>query len=188
MVDNLNEKLKTMLSEKRYHHSLGVQKTAVDLARKYNADDKKASIAGIVHDCAKGFSDEKLITIYKNCGMKMNAVYEKQPQLLHGPVGAFVARKEFLITDGEILHAIEYHTTGCEDMSMLDKIIYIADYIEPGRNFPGVDELRSAAFVDINRSLIMAFDSTIRYVLERQQLLDLETIRARNFILCKTDA
>lgn len=184
MIDDLNAKLKTMLSEKRYNHSLGVQSTAVDLAKKYNADEKKASVAGLVHDCAKGFSNEKLIEIYKNCGMEMDTVYEKQPQLLHGPVGAFIAQKEFLITDREVLHAIQCHTTGCEDMSMLDKIIYIADYIEPGRDFPGVDELRRAAFIDIDTCLLMAFDSTIRYVLERKQLIDIKTIKARNFLLC----
>lgn len=185
MIDNIHDKLKAMLSEKRYRHSLGVQKTAVELCRKYDVDAEKASIAGLVHDCAKKFDDEKLIRIYENLGMKMNIVYEKQPQLLHGPVGAYVAEKEFLITDREILHAIQYHTTGCENMSMLDKIIYIADYIEPGRDFPGVDDIRSAAYRDINEGLLLAFDSTIRYVLQRRQFIDLNTINARNYLLCE---
>lgn len=183
MVENLNDRLKEMLSEKRYLHSLGVQETAVKLARKYGADDKKASIAGLVHDCAKGFDDEKLIQVYMLSGMEMNKVYEKQPQLLHGPVGAYIAKREFLIDDDEILHAISFHTTGCENMSMLDKIIYVADYIEPGRDFPGVEAIRKAVYENIDRGLMMAFDSTISYVLDRHQLLDLNTVMARNYLL-----
>jgi putative HD superfamily hydrolase of NAD metabolism len=184
MIGDANEKLRSMLSEKRYIHSLGVQKTAIDLAKKYNCDAQKASIAGLVHDCAKGFSDEKLMEASAKYDIQIGMVYEKQPGLLHGPVGAYVARDEFLIDDMEILHAIKYHTTGCENMSMLDKIIYIADYIEPGRDFPGVDSLREETYLNIDRGLLMAFDNTIRYVIDRGELIDTMTVRARNSLLC----
>lgn len=184
MIDrSIYEKVKSMISDKRYEHSIGVQETAVKLAQKFGGDVYKASLAGLVHDCAKGLSDEELISMAKESGMEIGDVCMKQPGLLHGPVGAFVARREFLIYDEEVLHAIKFHTTGCKNMSMLDKIIYIADYIEPGRNFPGVDALRQETYKDIDRGLLLALDSTIKYVIELRQLIDIHTIDARNFLL-----
>jgi predicted HD superfamily hydrolase involved in NAD metabolism len=183
MMSEINMKLKSMLSEHRYEHSLGVQETAIKLANQFHADVDKACIAGLVHDCAKGFSNETLLKMAVEYGVDINEVYRFQPELLHGPVGAYVAQMEFNIDDEEILHAIRYHTTGCENMSLLDKIIYIADYIEPGRNFPGVDALRQETYNDIDRGVLMALDNTIKYVIERRQLIDVLTIKARNFIL-----
>lgn len=183
MMENMKEKLKNMLDEERYVHSLGVQETAVKLAAKYGADTGKASTAGLIHDCAKRLGNDELLKMAKYCDIDIGIVYQKQPELLHGPVGAYVAEKEFLIYDKEILHAIKYHTTGCENMSLMDKVIYIADYIEPSRNFPGVDDLREETYRDLDSGVLMALDNTIRYVIVKKQLIDILTIRARNYML-----
>jgi len=183
MIRDYDTKLKTMLDFKRYEHSLGVQKTAVEIAQRHGADIEKASIAGILHDCAKGFSDEKLLKSAELAGIEVNDVERRSPQLLHGPVGAYIAQVEFGVEDADILHAIRYHTTGCENMSLLDKIIYVADYIEPCRNFPGVDELRKTTFGNLDKGVIMALDNTLKYVIERGQLIHILTVKARNFML-----
>lgn len=185
MTDKLLVKLKTMLNRDRFQHSIGVQQTAIKLAEVYKADKNKASIAGLIHDCAKGKSGEELLRLAYRYGIRMKDLYKRQPDLLHGPVGSILAQKEFGIEDVEIIHAIKYHTTGCENMSLMDKIIYIADYIEPGRDFPGVEELRALAFKNLNEGILKALDNTIKHVIDKKQLLDDLTISARNNILMK---
>jgi predicted HD superfamily hydrolase involved in NAD metabolism len=182
-MDSIQDKLKNMISVERYNHSIGVQETAIKLADRYGANSNKASIAGLVHDCAKGLNHDEMLKAAKKYGIEVNDVTKSQPGLLHGPVGSCMARELFSINDEEVLHAIWYHTTGCRDMSLLDKIIYIADYIEPSRDFKGVDKLRAAAFQDIDRAVLLALDNTIKFVIEKNQLLDLLTIEARNFML-----
>lgn len=183
MMENLQHRVKLMLNEHRYRHSLGVMDTAVKLAKEYDVDLHKAAVAGLIHDCAKGFSGDALLKKAKEYGIEIDNVYKSQPDLLHGPVGACIAWEEFGIRDEDILHAVRYHTTGCEDMSILDKVIYIADYIEPGRNFPGVDALRNEAFRNMDKSILVALNNTIKYIVERGQLIDMNTIKARNYIL-----
>lgn len=188
-MDCARKKLMGMLDGSRYLHSLGVSETASRLAVKYGADPDKASLAGLVHDCAKSLSGGQLLKEAFDANIEVDYVDRAQPGLLHGPVGAVIARREFAIDDDEILDSIRYHTTGREDMTLLDKIIYIADYIEPGRNFPGVEELRTESAKDLDRGIMMAMDGTIEFVLERKMMLDLKTVRARNFMLrCETSA
>jgi len=184
MIEDLNNKLKTMIDEHRYKHSIGVQETAVKLAVKYGADVHKASIAGLLHDCAKGLSNETLLSIAeKHCAIEIDYVYRYQPALLHGAVGAYIAERDFLIRDKEIIHSIEYHTTGCVNMSLLDKIIYIADYIEPGRDFQGVDMLREQTFQDLNKGVVLALSNTLKHVIESGHLIHILTVQARNYML-----
>lgn len=184
MIENLEVKLIMMIDKRRYKHSIGVKETAVKLAEKYGADVNKAALAGLLHDCAKGMADDILLDIaQKHCGIDINDVYRYQPGLLHGVVGAYIVENEFLIKDEEIAHSIKYHTTGCKDMSMLDKIIYLADYIEPGRNFPGVEDLRELTFMDINKGMVTALGNTIKYVIEKGGLIDIPTIQARNSLI-----
>lgn len=183
MISEIQLKLRSMLSQHRYKHSIGVQETAAKLARKYNVDVNKASIAGLVHDCAKGLTNKEMLKMAEEYGIEINDVHRTQPELLHGAVGAFIAQNDFGIKDEDVLHAVTYHTTGCENMSMLDKIIYIADYIEPGRNFPGVANLRNETYKDIDKGILMALDNTIKFIVERRQLIDIHTIKARNYIL-----
>ncbi|WML35680.1 bis(5'-nucleosyl)-tetraphosphatase (symmetrical) YqeK [Clostridium sp. OS1-26] len=181
--DRIQDYLKQNLKYKRYEHSLSVRDTAVKLAEIYNVDIEKARIAGLTHDCAKNMNDDQLLNIASNHKIRIDEVCQESPQLIHGAVGAVIANEIMGISDEEILNAISYHTTGRKNMSMLDKIIYIADYIEPLRNFPGVEELRNIAFKDIDKSLLKSFDNTIKFVIDRGQLLHFDTIEARNYVL-----
>ncbi len=110
-------------------------------------------------------------------------ITRSEPQLLHGPVGAVVAREEYHIDDENILNAISYHTTGREGMNTLEKIIYLADFIEEGRSYPGVDALRKCAKIDLDTAMVMAFSNTIRYIAGIGGLIHPRTVIARNFLV-----
>lgn len=176
--------LKVNLKESRFKHSLGVRDVAEKLAIKYDKSlVQKAKIAGIVHDCAKNLINDKLIQMVRQEGYIVDEVSQKQPQLLHGLAGAIIAEKVMNIKDRDILNSIKFHTTGKRNMTTLEKIIYIGDYIEPSRNFNGVENLREAAFEDLDKALIMAFDNTINYVISKGELLHGDTIAARNYAI-----
>lgn len=175
--------VKKRISKKRFTHSLGVVEVALLLAQRYGADEEKAKIAAICHDCAKDDSRDKLLATAKRHGMVLDDVVYYETQLMHGPVGSLVAKYEFGVEDEEILSAIYHHTTGQKNMGLMDKIIYLSDFIEPGRQYTGVDELRTLALLDLDRALIQAFDNTIRYVLSLDSVLHPNTIDARNQLI-----
>ena len=182
-LEEIKEKLKKSIKPERYAHSINAMNTAVELAKHYGVDKRKAEIAGILHDCARDLDTEYIYVICKDAGMKVDEIKKRQPKLLHGPVGAYIARVDYGIKDEEVLEAIRVHTTGKENMEMLDKIIFISDYIEPGREFPGVDSIRELVFKDLDRAMVLAFDNTISHVLEKGELLHPDTVHARNYIL-----
>ncbi len=182
-MNKIKEELKNSLSHKRYIHSLGVEETAIKLARIYNESIEKASIAGLIHDLAKDFSNVELLHYAKDFDILHNDIFSFHPSLLHGMVGAELAKRKFHIKDEEILDAIRFHTTGKRDMSILEKIIYLADYIEPNRSFPKVEELRKVAFLNLDEGVLKALDHTIHYIVQKGELLHPDTIHARNFLL-----
>lgn len=188
MLEEIIQKLKTNLDEERFIHSLGVMKTAAKLAAQYGADTNKAEIAGLLHDCAKCMDTVIQLKIAKNFGILLDDIEKQEKALIHGPIGALLAKRDYGITDDEILSAIKNHTTGDINMSLLDKIIFLSDFIEPGRYFPGVDELRVKAFKDLDDAIIYALDSTIRFVLNKGSLLHPKTISARNYILMQRES
>ncbi|AKA72106.1 bis(5'-nucleosyl)-tetraphosphatase (symmetrical) YqeK [Clostridium scatologenes] len=171
------------LKPKRYEHSLSVRDTSIKLAKLYNEDIEKAKIAGLVHDCAKNMSDEKILDIAVKYNLQVDEIFKESPQLLHGAVAAVIAKEKMGIEDEDILNAVAYHTTGRENMSQLEKIIYLADYVEPLRDFPGVEELRKISYENLDKALLLSFNNTIKFVLEKGQLIHLDTIRGRNFII-----
>lgn len=179
----IKEYIKINLTRDRFNHSLGVMKTCESLALHYGIDTTKARIAGLCHDCAKNFSASDLINKAKVNGEIINNVYYKSPHLLHGIVGAYISKELFHIEDKDILNAIKYHTTGREAMTILEKIVYIADCIEPTRSYKGVEELRQLAYVNLDKALLKSFDDTIMYVLTRGAIIHLDTIKARNYLL-----
>ncbi|GAA0177532.1 bis(5'-nucleosyl)-tetraphosphatase (symmetrical) YqeK [Clostridium sediminicola] len=179
--------IKANLKKTRFEHCIGVKDTAVKLAKQNGVDVQKALIAALVHDCAKYLSDGKLIEYSKKYGFKLDEVTLKNPSLLHGVAGAYIAKTEMKIEDNEILNAIIYHTTGRKNMSLLEKIIYIADYIEPSRNFPGVDILRKKTFSNLDEGLLLGLDNTINYIIKRGQLLHIDTVNARNDLILKAN-
>lgn len=183
--ENMKEKIREQLTPYRYEHTLGVVEAAIELAHKYQVEEEDAKIAALLHDCAKDKDKETLLKIAKENNLELDQVVKMQPSLLHGPIGSIIVQKNFGIKNRNILSAIRYHTTGRAHMTTLEKIIYLADYIEKGRDFPGVEKLRQAAQKDLNYALLLSFDHTIRYILEKENLLHLNTIKARNDILIK---
>lgn len=181
--NKLRLKLKDLLSEKRYQHSLGVEKVAVDLAKTYNVPLEQAALAGLLHDFAKGLGNDLLLKKAYEFDILVGDVEQRAPYLLHGPVGARMVQRELGITDQGVLQAIALHTTGAKEMTLLDKIIYLADYIEPARIFPGVEEIRKLSFMDLDKALLLATDSTLAYLLKRRALIHGQTIEFRNSLL-----
>jgi predicted HD superfamily hydrolase involved in NAD metabolism len=179
----MDEILKNELKPGRYIHSVNTMMEAVSLAEHYGENKETAAVAGLLHDCAKQLSDSETLEYCKANGIEPGIVEKSQVFLLHGTVGAIIAKEKYGIRDEVILNAIRYHTTGCAEMSMMDKIIYLADYIEPGRTHSGVENVKKLAYVDINKALICAFNNVIEFVIEQNGLIHQLTVEARNSIL-----
>jgi len=177
--------LKEKLSPRRYEHTLGVMHTAEKLARHYNADVDKCVTAAVLHDCAKDMENNKMIEICNNNGMEIDEFYSYTPDLLHSLAGTIVAKNIYGIHDEEILDSIKYHTTGRWNMSLTEQIVFIADFIEPGRTMPGVEEIRDMAFNGLDEALFVVVDRTIKHVIFKRALLHPDTIHCRNWILTK---
>lgn len=176
--------LENALSEKRFKHSLGVAEEAERLADKYGADKKKAYLAGLVHDVAKEIDTDSARNMLKDrFGIRVDPVTYNVPKLLHAPLGACLAQTEFGIFDAEILDAVKYHTTAKADMSLLTKIIYMADYIELNRDFNGVEELRKQAYQDLDEAIITGLDYTISELLSDGKMFHPDTVHARNYLI-----
>ncbi|MFX0549246.1 bis(5'-nucleosyl)-tetraphosphatase (symmetrical) YqeK [Hathewaya histolytica] len=181
--NEIHQYLKNVLKKERYEHTLGVTKSAEDLARRYGANIKKARLASLIHDVAKYKGNEEILSILKEENIHIDYVIEKNPQIMHGTCSAYIAKHQMGIEDEEVLNAITYHTTGRENMSLLEKIVYLADLIECGRDYPGVESLRKESIKDLDRALILSFDNTINFVIKRKGLVHLNTIKARNYLL-----
>lgn len=173
------------LTPARWEHTLRVADTAVRLAKRENIDPDRAEIAAILHDYCKFWPEEDLILWIEKCHLPPDLLsYNKE--LWHAPVGAEVARKELGIDDEDILNAIRYHTSGRPGMSKLEKIIFLADYIEPGRRFPGVDQVRELSENDLDQAVLQALNNTIIFLIERGQKVYPLTLLARNDMLDQT--
>lgn len=177
------EQIKSSMSSGRYQHTMGVVETAVKLAELYGAEREKARIAALLHDIAREFGSDRIRQLCQQSGIAADEVEKAVPDLLHGKLAAHIAAKNYGVRDGEILDAIRFHTTGRRKMTVLDKIIFIADMIEPGRDFPGVQSLRELAWQDLDRAVVAGLDNTIRYVLDRGLLIHPNSIEARNELL-----
>ncbi len=184
-IDEMSEKLKNVLSEKRFIHSLGVMETAVKMAKRFGADPEKTAIAGLLHDCAKEFSKEELFELCEKYNISLDPVSKENSGLIHGFVGAEIARECYGIDDDEIYEAIYYHTVSKPDMSLMTKIIYIADLVEPGRTFDGVENIRKLLEEDIDKALVLQIDGTIRLLLSKGAMIHTNTIDTRNYYLTK---
>ncbi len=183
---NLQNQLKQILKPSRFTHTLGVVKSAEQMAKRFNIDSEKARVAALLHDCAKNYTNKQMIEIARAEALPLDEITLAEPQLLHGPVGAVVARQTYGVKDEAILSAIAYHTTGRENMQPLEKIIYLADFIEPGRHYPGVDDLREACKEDdLDEACLIAFTNTIDYINAIGGLIHLRTIKARNALILK---
>lgn len=178
-MKKIKKYLKKHLTKERYHHTVGVAYTAMSMAMKYNPQPDnnefmiKAEIAGLLHDCAKCMDNDKKIRICNKNQISYSKIEAENPYLLHGKVGAYISRKEFDILDEDILNAITWHTTGRPDMSLLEKIIFVADYIEPSRRpIPELNLIRQLAFTDIDQAVIKILENTLKYLNEKGNPID----------------
>ena len=184
-IDLIKLRLKEMLDEERLEHSVNTSKVARKLAMKYDYDADKAEVAGLLHDCAKDLDYKTLEKMVLEYNIELDEIIQKIPKLLHPLVGAVIAKKEFNIQDPVILKAIKAHSTGAAQMSLLDKIIYLSDKIEPLRNMNGVEEVRKMAEIDLDRAVLMALDKGLLYLISKSSLIHPISIEARNNILSK---
>jgi predicted HD superfamily hydrolase involved in NAD metabolism len=169
----MKEKLKRKLPEKRFEHSIGVEYTAATMAFMYGVDIEKAMTAGLLHDCAKYVPNEKKIKKCQKRGIAISQCERRNPELLHAKLSAVYAKEKYGVKDKEVLSAIAYHTTGKPDMTTLEKIIYIADYIEPNRNIlPEMDLIRREAYTDLDVCLFHILKNTMNYLGKKESNID----------------
>ncbi|MCI8516619.1 MAG: HD domain-containing protein [Hungatella sp.] len=175
----LRKKLKTKLSVSRYEHSLSVSFTCICLAMRYEYPLDKAELAGLLHDCAKCYSDSEIIKYCEKHKISVSEEERMAPAVLHAKYGAWLAKKRYGIEDPEILSAIACHTTGKADMQTLDKILYIADYIEARREKAGnLAAMRKLAFEDLDLALFKIMKGTLDYLSKKGSRLDPATAEA----------
>lgn len=182
-LDDIKEYLKNNLKPARYGHTLGVVNTAIKLAEIYGEDINKAEMAALCHDVAKNMSDEELKKIIEEENISLSIDEENTRELWHSIVGPIISRKVFEIEDEEILNAMRWHTTGKENMTNLEKIIYLADLIEPSRRFEGVDEIREVAYKDLDLAMLKALTHTTIYLLTKGCAVDINSVKARNYLV-----
>ena len=174
--------LRKYLDRDRFEHSEGVMYTAAALAMRYGEDLEKAQIAGILHDCAKCMPDSKKLKICEKNHIEITEAEKMSPFLLHAKVGAYIAKAKYDIEDTEILDAIACHTTGKPAMTLLEKIIYISDYIEPMRNkASNLEEVRKMAFVDLDDTLYKILSDTLVYLQKSSKKMDPMTMQTYEY-------
>ncbi|RXT14790.1 bis(5'-nucleosyl)-tetraphosphatase (symmetrical) YqeK [Ammoniphilus sp. CFH 90114] len=180
----LLEQVKTQMTEHRFNHTIGVADTAVLLAQRYGADKEQAYLAGILHDYCKYWDKERMkeIMVEQNDTIPADLL-EFDKELWHAPVGAYVVQRDLKIQDPMVLDAIRYHTSGRPGMSLLEKILWLADYIEPGRHFPGVDEVRELAVQDLNKAIAKAMGNTIIFLVKQRKRIYPLTLETYNDIV-----
>lgn len=169
----MKEIVKENLDAIRYEHTMGVMYTAAAMAMRYDVDLQKALVAGLLHDCAKCISSNKKISLCEEHGITISESERKNPSLLHAKLGAFFAEEKYGVKENDVLEAITYHTTGRPKMSLLDKIVFIADYIEPNRvQAPRLEQIRKLAFEDIDACLYMILEDSLAYLQTKSEVID----------------
>ena len=181
-ITKILKKLQKELDAERYQHTLGVMYTAASLAMCHGENIEHALIAGALHDCAKCIPGREKIKLCKKYNLEVTPVEEKNPSLLHAKLGAYLALKKYDIVDQDILNAIKSHTTGRPEMTLLEKIIYIADYMEPGRTeLPNMSEVRTLAFKNIDDCLYRILEDSLVYLKSRDLPIDIMTEKSYNY-------
>lgn len=184
----IQKKLKKELDEDRYRHTLGVMYTSAALAMRYGADLEKAQVAGLLHDCAKCIPNDKKLKLCEKHHIPVTRVENNAPFLLHSKLGAYLAKEKYGVADEEILQAIVWHTTGKPDMTLLEEIVFLADYIEPMRwKAENLAKIRQMAFVDLDRAVYMTLRDTLQYLETGSGEVDEMTRAACQFYRKKTD-
>lgn len=180
--DQLMEQVKSQMPAKRWSHTMGVMESACILAERFGADREKAELAALLHDYCKYWPVDKQRQVLLD-HQAAGDLLEYEAALWHGPAAAVILPEETGVTDAEVLDAVRWHTSGREHMTLLDKIVCLADYIEPNRDYPGVNKIRQLAEHSLEKALVAGFDSTISFLLEKGQPIYPLTVLSRNALL-----
>ncbi|RIX59422.1 HD domain-containing protein [Paenibacillus nanensis] len=180
--ETMIERVKAEMPERRWRHTEGVMSTAMQLAERYGEDPARAELAAILHDVAKFWPVDRQAKVIRDNRLQLD-VLEYDKELWHASVGAWVAEHDYGVSDAEVLDAIRYHTSGRRGMTKLEKIVWLADYIEPGRDFPGVDAVRALSQEHLEKAMIAAFDGTIGFLIAKGKRIYPLTIEARNGLI-----
>lgn len=181
-IRDLKKEMKKELDDSRYEHTMGVMYTCAALAMRYECDIEKAMLAGLMHDCAKCIPNAKKLKMAEKYHLEPSELERKNPFMLHARLGAYLAKEKYDIDNEEVLDAIRWHTTGRPDMTLLDKIVYIADYIEPKRDkAPNLLLIRHLAFVDIDGALFKVLEDTLSYLGDSPDEVDSMTKQTYDF-------
>ncbi|GAB6990715.1 bis(5'-nucleosyl)-tetraphosphatase (symmetrical) YqeK [Paenibacillus pini] len=185
--EELIKAVSEQMPAQRWQHTVGVMGSSIKLAERYGADVQQAELAAILHDVAKYWPVKRMEAVIKDNNLSKDLLFYDKP-LWHAEVGAYVAEHDYGVTDTEVLDAIRYHTSGRIGMTLLDKVVCLADYIEPGRDYPGVDRIRSLAEISLEQGLIAGIDSTINLLISRGQIIYPLTVFARNDLIKQMEA
>lgn len=177
---SINDYIEKNMSEKRKIHTYAVAMEAVALSKHYGEDEGKAEQAALFHDFYRGLKDETLNIYVRQLGL--DSRYQNNSNLAHGKIAAIIMKRDYNIEDQDMINAVSYHTTGRAGMSKLEKILYLADAIEPNRSYPGVEDLRKLAYEDLDKACLMSLNHVIDYVTAQGLYLDEDTIKARDSI------
>lgn len=187
IFEEVDGKIRAMMTSKRYRHVIGVVETSSELAGIYGTDIEKCRIAAIFHDYAKQFTKAQIDKTIISHSVKLDSLESESIQLSHSKLAAAIARNEYGIKDEDILNAIAFHTTGRAEMSELEKIIFVADSIEPGRKYPGVEAIREHAYCSLDKAILIIYKHTISYLLNSEHKIHPDSVIARNYFLDKSN-
>ena len=165
---DLPARLRAVLPPARFAHTLGVAEEARRLARRFGADEDRAWLAGMLHDCAKGIPTDRQAETCDRLGVALDPEVRRCPSVIHGYLGAHLARTEYGVDDEAVLRAIRHHTVGGAGLTLLDRIVFLADAIEPRREFPGVDAIRAAADTDLDEAMLLYVSDQFRHLTARR--------------------
>lgn len=182
-IIEMKQLLQSSLPEKRYKHSVNVYKTALKLAAVHGLSAEKISVAALLHDCGREIPSRESVAKALALGIAVDDIERSQPILLHAKLGVYYARVKYSVDDAEILEAILLHTTGAAGMTITAKVVFLADMIEPDRDFPGIGELRNLAQKDLDRAMLMAYSNTMRYLLDENLLIHPNCIAGYNELM-----
>ena len=181
-IKDLKKDLKREMDDSRYEHTLGVMYTSAALAMRYEYDMERAMLAGLMHDCAKCIPNAKKLKLAEKNGLEITELERNNPFMLHAKVGAMLAKVKYDIDDEEVLGAIRWHTTGKPEMTLLEKIVYIADYIEPLRDkAPNLPKIRKMAFQDLDETMYEILKGTLEYLDKKGNTIDPMTLQAYEY-------
>ena len=186
-IEKMDALLKESLPPKRYEHSVNVMYEAVILAHYYDVDEKKIRIASLLHDCGREIPKHEAAAKAKELGLKVTAIEEAQPILLHAKLGKVIAEQKYQVDDEEILNAILLHTTGGKNMTTFDMVVFLADLIEPERKQKNVEKLRYLTKKNLELAMLEALKSNMDFLMQQGRYIHPDCLECWNYLLFKRD-